>query len=163
MSYKLSVFRFLILSVTILGGLHGIAITIPLFFREDSQGIVTYFLLTCMLAVYAYITVSALFFWRHTNQSRPLWWALVVQIPRISLQGVVYRLAVGLNGAVALVFSHTGDKYTTGYETKWSVGSSWEISVFRNAPVELGINIVALGLLLLLYQIDHLENKPGAK
>lgn len=47
MSQVVGICRFLILAATILGGLHGIIVTLPLFFREDSQGVVVCVLLVC--------------------------------------------------------------------------------------------------------------------
>ena len=62
MSQTLALFRFLILAVTIAGGLHGIVVTFPLFFREESQGLLVGLLLVFMLTGYAYVTVAGLVF-----------------------------------------------------------------------------------------------------
>lgn len=108
--------------------------------------------------------MAGLVFWRHSNRVRPLFWAQVFQVPWISLPGLVYKFAVGLTSSIAVVFTHTpsdaGDKYSAGFATHWSLGSSWELFLFRMAPLEVGVNVVPLAVLLLLHNAHRLTNQP---
>ena len=160
MSRLRALLRFLTLSVIILGGLHGLVITFPLVFSENVRGVVTFVLWGCMLAGYSYVTIAALIFWLRPNRFRPLFWAQVIQVPWISLPGIVYKFAVGFSGAVAFIFSHTGEKYEAGYEAHFRLGSSCKLSFLENAPLELGLNLGALGVLYLLREIHRGSNKP---
>ncbi len=147
--------RFIVLSAAILGGLQGIVITLRLFFRDGSQGSLAFFLLGWVLIGYAFVTVAGLVFWRQPKRIRPMRWAQAIQVPWISMPGVVYKFAAGLTGAVAFVFSHTGEKYAAGYETSWKLGSSCKLSLLLNAPLELGINVAPLAVLFLLREIQR--------
>jgi hypothetical protein len=153
--------RALILATTILGGLHGCVITLHLVFSKNSQGMGVLALSGCMFAAYAYVTATGIIVWRHPNQLRPMLWAQAIQIPSISLPGLVYKFAAGLSGAVCFVLYHTGDKYGAGLSTHWNLGSSCEVRFFQNAPIELGINIVALAVLLILRTEYCLRMSPS--
>jgi len=163
MSQVLALLRFLVLAITILGGLHGTIVTFPLFFSDHAQGVVVYLLIACMLSAYAYVTVAGLVFWRYPDRIRPLFWAEFIQVPWISVPGLVYKFAVGSTAAVAFVFTHTDDKYSAGLETKFRLGSSWKVYLFRNAPVELGVSLIPVAVLLLLRNLHRLKNRPATQ
>src|ERR1700722_13925417 len=155
MSHKPPWFRLTLLGVTIVGGLHGIVITVGAFFRPDVPGFGVTVLLVCMVGAYAYVSAAGVVFWRHPDQSRPLFWALMIQVPWISLPGFVYKFAAGLSRSVALVANHTGDKYSAGFGTNWNLGSSSEFRLLQDAPVELGVNVAAVLALLLLRSLTR--------
>ncbi len=163
---QIAVFRFLVLATTILGGLHGVVVTLRMFFTDGSQGVFVDLVLAAMLAVYLYVIAAGLIFWRHPNRVRPLSWAQVIQIPSISLPGLVYKCAVGLTSVVAVVFTHldseAGDKYSVGFSANWSLGSSWEVYIFKMVALEVGVNVVPLVILLLLRNVHRLTNQTGA-
>jgi hypothetical protein len=159
MAQVLVLFRFLVVASTILGGLHGIIVTIPLFFRNDERGFIAYLLIACMLTAYAYVAAAGLIFWRSPNRTRPLFWAQIIQVPWISLPGLVYKFAVGATASLAFAFSNTGDKLTAGLETNFRLGSSWKLNLFRNATVGLGVNLIPVAVLLLVRYLDRLTRK----
>lgn len=153
-------FRFALEALTILGGLHGIAITLVLFFKQDVHGFGTFALLACGLAAYMYVTVAGAIFLQDPKRLRPLFCALAIQIPWISTPGLVYKFAAGLVGSVAFVANHVTDTYSAGFATNWDVGSSWEFRLFQNAPIQLGVNLVALAALVFLRKLGRLTQRP---
>ena len=142
--------RFTLLAVTVLGGLHGIVICLQVLFSPSSQGFGASVLFSVFLAAYIYVTATGVIFWRQPNQTRPLMWALAIQIPWISLPGFVYKFSAGLYVAVAFIAKHEGDKYSAGLNGNFNLGSSCEFRLLQNAPIELGVNVAALAALFLL-------------
>jgi hypothetical protein len=140
--------RFVLLAVTVIGGLHGIAVSFGA--RCSSQGIVAVILFGIMLIAYTYVTVAAIIFWRQANRTRPLSGALAIQIPWVSLPGFVYKFSAGLYLDVAFIAKHHAERYSAGFNWRFSLGSSCEFGLFEMAPIELGINVAALTLLFLL-------------
>jgi hypothetical protein len=61
---------------------------------------------------------------------------------------------------MAFIFRRTGDKYEAGYETHFSLGSSCKLSFLENAPLELGLNVGALGVLYPLRELHRGSDKP---
>lgn len=138
-------FSFTLLALTVLGGLHGIVISIQALFSPSAS---IFFI--AILIAYIYVTATGVIFWRQPSQTRPLMWALSIQIPWISLPGFVYKFSAGLFVSVAFVAKHEGDKYSAGFAGNFNLGSSCEFRFLQNAPIELGVNLVALAALLLL-------------
>jgi hypothetical protein len=130
--------RLVLLATTILGGLHGVVLTIRLFFDPDERGFAPAMLIGCGLAAYVYVTAAGILYWRNPNHSKPLFWGLAIQVPWVSIPGVVYKFGVGLSWAVALVANHTGDKYSAGFYSGWQLGSSWELRLLQDAPLQVG-------------------------
>jgi hypothetical protein len=77
-------------------------------------------------------------------------WALAIQIPWISLPGLVYKFSAGLYVSVAFIAKHYADKYSAGLNSGFNLGSSCEVRLLQNAPIELGVNVTALVALFLL-------------
>lgn len=142
--------RATILAATILGGIQGMMLSVPLLFSQDVQGIGAYVLILLILIAYAYVTVAGVIFWRYPNQLRPLSFALAMQVPCFSAPGLVYKFAVGLVVSVSFVVNHVAGKYSAGFSTSWNLGSSYELRFLQNARVELGINVIAVAGFLLL-------------
>jgi len=73
-----------------------------------------------------------------------------IQIPWISMPGFVYKFSAGFYFVGAFVAQHLGDKYSAGLNWNFNLGSSCELRLLQNAPVEVGVNIAALAALFLL-------------
>jgi hypothetical protein len=142
--------RFVLTAVTVLGGMHGIALPLRALFSPSSQGFVAAVLFGAMLIAYTYVTVAGVIFWRQPNRRRPLIWALAIQIPWISLPGFVYKFSAGLYVSVAFIAKHLADTYSAGFNWSFNLGSSCEFRLFQMAPIELGVNVAALAALFLL-------------
>lgn len=150
MSHVRAWVRFALLAITVLGGLLGIVITLRALFSPDSQGFGTFFVIGVFLVAYIYVTVAGVIFWRRPNQTKSLKWALAIQIPWISLPGLVYKFAAGLYLSGALIAKHQADKYSAGLDWTFQLGPSFEFRLLQDAPIQLGVNVVALAALLLL-------------
>jgi hypothetical protein len=149
-----------ILAATIIGGLHGIVISVETVFDPDVRGLGVIVLMGCMVAAYTYVAAAGVAFWRYPHRIRPLFWALWIQVPWISLPGLVYKFAAGLSGSLALVLNHTGDKYSAGFKTGWNLGSSCEFRLLQDAPVEVGVNVAAIAALFLLRRLTSSRQEP---
>ena len=152
--------RATLLGTTVFGGLHGVVISAGLFFGPDVRSLAPVVLVGCMTAAYIYVTAVGVAFWRNPHRTGPLFWALGIQVPWISLPGFVYKFAVGLSGSVALVAHHTDGKYSAGLNSNWNLGSSCEIRLLQDAPVELGVNVAAGALLFFLWRLAGSANEP---
>ena len=146
--------RLTLIGTTVVGGLLGIAVTLRAFFRSE-PGFGTFGLLGCALLGLVYITAAGLLYWRDPKQVGPLTWALAIQIPWISMPGFVYKFAAGAVGSVALVATHEGDTYSAGFDTNWHTGLWFELRFLQDAQLELGVNVAALVLLVLLRKWIH--------
>ena len=144
--------RFTILAFAILGGAYGFAMTVRDLLRVDALGFGTILLHASSLFGFAFVTAAGILFWHDHTERKLLMWAFGIQVPWISLPGFVYKFASGASGMLALVASHAGYKYSGGITAKAELGSTFEIRVLQNAPVEIGVNIVALALLILLWR-----------
>jgi len=142
--------RFVLAAVTVLGGLHGIALSLRALFTPSSQGFGAAVLCGAILIAYTYVTAAGAIFWRQPNRRRPLIWALAIQIPWISLPGFVYKFSAGLNVSVSFIAKHHADTYSAGLNGSFNLGSLCEFRLFQMAPIELGVNVAALAAMFLL-------------
>jgi hypothetical protein len=143
-------FRFTLLVVTVLGGLQGVVISLKGLVSASSQGFGKYLLVSILLVVYAYVTTAGVIFWKDPNETRPLKWALAIQIPWISLPGFVYKFVAGLHVFIGFIAEHHGDRYSAGLNWKFNLGSSCEFRLFQGAPIEIGVNVAAFAALFFL-------------
>lgn len=145
--------RFALLALTILGGLQGIVICLQGLFSPDSQGFGTSVLISAFLMAYIFVAAAGAVFWRRPNQTKPLKWALAIQIPWISLPGLVYKFSAGLYLSGALIARHQADKYSAGFHWAFQLGSSFELRLLQDTQIEVGVNVAALAALLLLTRV----------
>ena len=96
--------------------------------------------------VYGFIIVSGLLFVQDARKTRPLMVALAIQIPWLSTPVLVYRLAAGLHLTVGFI----GTSGNLSLTSKFLLGSTWEFALGRDDNVGLGVNLVALLLVMLL-------------
>jgi len=142
--------RFVLAAVTVLGGMHGTALSLRALFTASSQGFTAAVLCAAILIAYTYVTAAGVIFWRQPNRTRPFIWARAIQIPWISLPGFVYKFSAGLYVSAAFIAKHHADKYSAGLNGSFNLGSSCEFRLFQMAPIELGVNVAALAAMLLL-------------
>ena len=150
MSQVHSGFRFTLLAVTGLGGLHGVVISLKGLVSASSQGFGEFLFVSIILVAYAYVITACVIFWREPNETRPLKWALAIQIPWISLPGCVYKFVAGLHASISIVAKHHSDTYSAGLNWSFDIGSLYELRLFQSAPIEIGVNVAALAALVLL-------------
>jgi hypothetical protein len=148
--------RFTLISMTVVGGLYGAAMTLLAFFRADAPGFGVSVLFGCILLGFVYVTAAGLLDWRKPRQVRPLIWALAIQIPWVSMPGLVYKFAAGFLWAITLYATQKSGKYSSGFNIRFKVGSTSELRFLQDAPLELGVNVAALALLVLLRKSTRL-------
>ena len=150
MSQVRAEFRFTLLVVTVLGGLHGVVISLKGLVSASSQGFGEYLLVSIVLVLYTYVITAGVIFWREPNETRPLKWALAIQVPWISLPGFVYKFAAGFHVFTGFIAEHHRDRYSAGFNWSFDIGSLCELRLFQSAPIEIGVNVAAFAALFFL-------------
>jgi hypothetical protein len=139
-------FRLVLLSLTILGGLNGIGLTLWLASTVHSPLLLA--LVGCMFAAYAFVTTVGVLFWLRPEKLEPvlIQSVLALQLPWISNSVFVYKFASGMYLVVSVVI--TGGQLTGGFN--FFIGSSCEVRFLQESPLSLGVNLVPLFALILL-------------
>lgn len=103
--------------------------------------------------LYAFVTVSGLLFVYDPTKTGPLLAALAAQVPSISSSLIVYRFATGFELVTRIGSSEKPD--TTGVTFGWdgAIGSDWKFALLQGNSLRIGLNFVALALLLLLLRV----------
>jgi hypothetical protein len=143
--------RLTLVTVTIGGGFTGVAITLQTLFGMKGQPVINYVLITGFVALFAYVTISGLIFVQNPQRTAPLIVALVLQIPWISSPLIAYKFAAGFQVSAAIV----GGQFKGGF----LLGSDFRFNIFQQTPWGAGINLFALGLLLLLLRAVRPTNE----
>jgi hypothetical protein len=133
-------FRRLLL-ILIGGGFIGIALTAQAFPQSDR--VIAYVALLAFVILNGYGIFLGV---RLSDGSAPLrhlrlYFAL--QIPFISSPIIAYRFATGLQVTIAMIQS--------GLRWDWRLGSEGQFAILSSAPWGIGINVVAVAIVLLLY------------
>jgi hypothetical protein len=134
-------FRRLLLILTIGGGFIGIALTVQFFAQADK--VIAYAMLLAFLGLYGYGIFVGL---KLTEGPPPLKYLRLyfgLQIPFISSPIVAYQFCSGLQLTVAIMQSNI----------RWGcrLGADGQFAIMSSAPWGIGINFVALAILVLLY------------
>jgi hypothetical protein len=148
-------FRYTLLALTILGGGAGIVLTLVACLRSELGGIGAWIVVGCAITAYFFVAAAGVAYWRHPNSFGPLRWALAIQIPWVSLPGLVYKFAAGISLSLGFIINHTDGKYSAGLHADWSLGSSWEFRLLQNAPWAVGVNIAPLAALYFLQKLTR--------
>jgi hypothetical protein len=127
-------YRYALLLLTIIGGLHGLAISLRGFLSTEVPGVGVFVVFAAILIAYLYVIAAGLIYWFQPERIQPLFWAWAIQIPWISLPGIVYKFSVSLYIVVAFITKHHGDKYSAGVNGSFNLGSSWEFRLLQLTP-----------------------------
>jgi hypothetical protein len=103
------------------------------------------------LAVFAFVTVSGLVFVHRPERTDLMIISLALQIPWVSSPIIAYKLAAGFQVCVALIGGH----WAGGFR----LGSDFQINFFQRLPWGWGVNLFALGLLVLVVRAKPMPNK----
>lgn len=150
-------FRILLVAILILGGLHGAGLTASILIQPESLSFGNAVVWACMLLAYLVAAAVGFLYWRRPNEVRAVMWTLAVQVPWISIPGLVYKFSVSGYLVLAFVANHKAEKYLAGFNANFNLGSFCEIRLLQNAPIELGVNIVPLVALVFLQRLGRLE------
>jgi hypothetical protein len=133
--------RRLLLVLTIGGGFVGVLLTIP--FLAQADKVIAYVMVIAFVALYGYGIFLGLKLSEGVAPLRALRVYFALQIPFISSPLVAYRFSTGFQTTIAIGQSRLA--------VDWRLGSEGQFALFSSAPLGIGLNIVALAIVLLLY------------
>jgi hypothetical protein len=134
-------FRRLLLILMIGGGFVGIALTAQAFSRADR--VIAYIALLAFVALNGYGIFLGVRLSDGSVPLRHLRFYFALQIPFISSPIIAYRFATGLQVTIAMMQS--------GLRSDWRLGSEGQLAILSPALWRIGINVVAVAIVLLLY------------
>jgi hypothetical protein len=86
------------------------------------------------------------------NLGEPVLAALALQIPWISAPVIVYKFGAGLNGFVGLSSPEKAGTFGLHFDFDFLLGSKWQFSLFHDDPWHIGVNLIALAILLWVWK-----------
>jgi hypothetical protein len=152
--------RLLLVTVSVAGGFTGMGVVIANFANAHSAVQMT--LWVVFLGLYGFVTISGLIFLYDPKRTRPLVAALALQIPWISSPVLVYQFAAGVLAAITLgtpeetdrIGVHLGGSLLFGAHFQFRLGSNVDV------PISVGVNVVAVVLLVLLVRANGTYVQP---
>jgi hypothetical protein len=134
-------FRRLLLILTIGGGFVGLVLTTQFF--SQANKVIAYIMLLAFVALYGYGILVGLKLSEGPTPLRHLRAYFILQIPLISSPLVAYRFCSGLQATVAMI------PPSVGFDFRF--GSEWHFAISSSDPWGVGVNLVALAIVVLLY------------
>jgi hypothetical protein len=134
-------FRRLLLILTIGGGFVGLVLTISFF--PQANKVIAYIMLLAFVGLYGYGIFVGLKLSEGSATLGHLRLYFGIQIPFISSPVIAYQFCSGLQVTVAIG--------QPGFSWGCRLGSEWKLAILSSAPWGIGINFVALAIVLLLY------------
>src|ERR1700676_2445329 len=139
--------RLTLVTMCVGGGFTGFAITLQSLLSSRTSPPFSLLLFAVSLALFASVTGSGLIFVCNPLRIRPIVAALAVQIPWVSSPLIVYKFAAGFHAVVGIGIAD-GGKLQVGAESLF--GSGWTVALLQVNPFNLGINVGAVAMLILL-------------
>jgi len=142
--------RLTLIVMTVGGGFSGFARTLEALFDSSGESPLNQLVKVVFLGLYAFVAASGLLFVQQPTRTGALRAALAIQIPFLSSSFIAYKFAAGL--AAFLSFG-SPERESTGFYVGWEVrlGSFWIFYLQRDQPLRIGVNLVALAILVLLW------------
>jgi len=139
--------RLTIVTMTVGGGFSGMALTSQFFLHPTGYQAQSA-MMASLFALYAFVFVSGLLLVQNPQKTRLLIVALALQIPCILSPIIVYRFASG----ASVVLGVGTVEGTSGFKLDASagLGSNLEFNLMQGHRWSIGINFVALAILVLL-------------
>ena len=142
--------RMMIVLMTVGGGFAGVLITADQLFHLNGHGATDAILIVIFFLLYAFVTTSGLIFVHDPHRTRPILVAFALQIPWVSCPIFVYQFASVLHVAVTVgepeVAGNVG--FHLGFSAQF--GSLFRVAGFQEIPWSLGVNLIAVLMLVLL-------------
>jgi hypothetical protein len=143
--------RLALVTMTVGGGFAGFVSTLQSLFRSGAS--TTNLVLTVLfVGFYACVTASGLLFVHDPTKNRPLVIVLMLQVPCISSSLIVYRFGAGFDLCTAVGGTENASRVEAGFFWDFMLGSRWRCVFGQESPLRIGVNVVALALLLLLWR-----------
>jgi hypothetical protein len=142
--------RLTIVLMTVGGGFAGVLITADRLFHLNGHGAAYAIILAIFFLLYAFVTTSGLMFVHDPHRTRPVLVALALQMPWVSCPIFVYQFASGLYAAVTVGEAEVAGNI--GFHLGWiaQFGSLFRIAGFQDIPWNLGVNLIAVLMFVLL-------------
>ena len=134
--------RLTLITMTVGGGFAGVALTAQVLFSEQVSGPVLMGMCLVFTLLYLFVLISGLVFVQNPRRVMPTVVALALQIPVISSPLVAYRFGAGLHGGAGL-----GELGPFGW---LRLGCDWQLNLLQPLPWGVGINLVAVLMLIVL-------------
>lgn len=142
--------RLTLIGMTVGGGFSGISSTLQSRLNSPQPSAPNIVLIVIFMGLYAFVTASGLLFAHDPTRTGPLFAALAIQVPSISSSGVVYSFSAGLQAFIS--FGRLEKENAIGVHADFRLGSSWRFALQHDNPVRVGVNLVALAILILLWR-----------
>lgn len=156
--------RLTLITMTVGGGFAGFAITFQTLqtgLTSHNQPILNLLLMGIFLVLNAGVTFSGLLFVYDPHRTSLLFAALAIQIPSISSSLIAYRFATGFELVVSIKGPAKGEDLAFHLGSNFFLGSSWSLSFSSEHQFGLGINVVALIMLVLLRRSGRMPLLAG--
>lgn len=143
--------RLLLVLISVGGGFAGVAVMAGAFVTVTGA---TRWIAVVGGLLYAFIAASGLIFVHDSRRTGPLLVGMALQVPWVSSPVFVYQLFAGCGVGVGIVADNIGTPslwIRINTETTY-IGSMAELRLFESAPWRLGVNLVALVLLILVWR-----------
>jgi hypothetical protein len=153
--------RLTLITMTVGGGFLGVVVITPRLFTWGNDGFqLSFAIFLVFLGLYVFVVASGLVFVADPRKTQLLVWALAMQIPWVSSPLLIYRMAAG--AYVTVTAGQTEDSGRIGFHLFWTLGSNFQCYLLKQAaPWSLGVNFVALALLILLVRSREREASAG--
>jgi hypothetical protein len=152
--------RLLLVTVSVAGGFTGMGVVIANFANAHSAVQMT--LWVVFLGLYGFVTTSGLIFLYDPKRTPPLVAALALQIPWISSPVLVYQFAAGVLAAITLGTPEETDRIGVHFGGSLFFGAHFQFRLGSNVdiPISVGVNVVAVVLLVLLVRANRTYVQP---
>lgn len=151
--------RLILITMTVGGGFAGFCVGVQTFFRSSNHSAYVIALFGVMMAFQLFVTVSGLIFVQHPRETRPLFAALLIQVPWFSCSWFLYKFTSGFDLLVGIIYPKGAEALTL----RWNglnIGGESQFSLGHNDPLILGLNLWAILMLVLLHRSKQLHS-PG--
>jgi hypothetical protein len=152
--------RLALVTMTVGGGFAGFLSTLQSLFNSSGVSTAHLVLTALFMGLYALVISSGLLFVHDPTRNGPLVAALMVQVPCISSSLIVYRFGAGFDMCAAFGGAEKASRVEAGFFWDFMLGSRWKCALGEENPLRVGVNIVALALLLLLWRGQQSARQP---
>jgi hypothetical protein len=146
--------RLALITMTVGGGFAGLCSVVQAFFKSEGGSPVTMGLFAVMLVFYLFVIASGLLFVQHPQNTRPLFAALIIQVPWFSSSWFAYKFTTGFDVLFGMLYPQGGGSLT--FRWNFFLGGESQFTFGQSAPFILGINLWALAMLVLLHRSARL-------
>jgi len=142
--------RLTLIAMTVGGGFAGFLNTFQALTQTSDGGPSNFLLAVAFFGLYIFVFVSGLMFVHDPQRTRPLMGAIAIQIPWISSPLVVYKFSAGAHAVISIGGAEKPGNFGIRLLGEGLLGVYWKVALLQDNPWRFGVNVVALGLLVLI-------------